>query len=245
MAAPRSPSRQDSLSDLAAQFQAEHHAVEQAIGDALTHAMAGGDVLIAMKDKVGHGNFQKCCKTYFSGTAERTLRQYRQLAEARPAIEAKRHGHATFSIQDALLLIRSGLSRKSERRKSALPSGHAFNRESLAERQRFAADLDLSKLLEALPLPKRAEMQRRATHKGKPTTDALSDTLGKAVRAALSLSTAAMQTDFGKAQLLVAINKISDLLKNAGHDLNEVEIVLNPARLDPKFEREQRARRAA
>src|SRR5262249_48041024 len=145
---------------LAARFRIEHEAAQNAVGAELRHSMAAGDVLIAMKEQVGHGEFQKCCTTYFSSVASRTLRQYMQLAAARATIEAKWHHDATLSVRDALRLIRFGSSKKSEPRKSALPSGQAFNQANLQDRQTFSADVDLSKLLEALSPRKRAELQR-------------------------------------------------------------------------------------
>jgi hypothetical protein len=123
---------------------------------------------------------------------------------------------------------------------TALPSSAVFNRASLEERRAFLANLDLLKLLEALPLRMRAELERRAGHKGRPPpSDDFINTLGKALRVALSA--AVMKTEHGQAQAIAAVNQLNNLLRNAGHDLNEVEVVINPARLDPKFEQQQRA----
>jgi hypothetical protein len=221
----QAPFRQESLPSLAARFRVEHEAAQSAAGAELRHAMAAGDILIIMKDKAGYRGFGTECKTYFATVAARTLRQYMQLATARPVIEAKWHDHATFSIQEALRLIRSGSSQPSKRNKSALPSGVTFNRASLEDRRGFLAGIDLIKCLEALPLQMRSELERRVAKHQARASSVTSDKVSKALRSALSY--AAMRTPEARASAVAALSGINNLLNGAGLDLHDTEVVIN------------------
>jgi hypothetical protein len=91
----------NSLSDLAARIRAAH----QAVGDAMKHAIAAGELLIEAKEQVAHGEWlpwlEKHCE--LSGrTAQAYMRLARELGKMDPA---KAQRVADLSVREAVKQI--------------------------------------------------------------------------------------------------------------------------------------------
>jgi len=218
------------LDRLAARIRANHAALIDAANDVVDRAMAAGDDLIEAKSHIGTLPWADWLDVY-CGITDRAARNYAALAKNRATIEGyrRRNGRSApaLGIKAALRLIGHAPDRApgGTRAKPQLPSGRTFNNASVEDRRAFLADLVLIKLLEALPLRMRAELQRRAGYKGKTPSDVFSRKLSQALKTALS--SAAMKTPEGKNSALAAINGINNLLSGAGLDLHDVEIAIH------------------
>jgi hypothetical protein len=90
------------LPDLAAQIEREHRAAHTAARSALEHALRCGELLIATKAKVGHGQWQQWIKTNLS-FGQRMASNHMRLARQVPQLaEPNRQRVADLSIRDAL-----------------------------------------------------------------------------------------------------------------------------------------------
>lgn len=92
------------LPELAAEIQTHHDACREAVGAALTHAMAAGDGLLEAKAKCRHGEWLPWLAANFE-FADRTASTYMRLANNREAIESNRKGSADLSIEGAVKLL--------------------------------------------------------------------------------------------------------------------------------------------
>jgi hypothetical protein len=98
------PKRQGRLADLAQRIRAEHEAVIAAVKSGIQHAMAAGDLLIEVKAKVNHGEWQPWLKKHCA-FSERTAQLYMRWAENHAAIEAKAQRVADLTLREAIKVI--------------------------------------------------------------------------------------------------------------------------------------------
>src|SRR5262249_40228434 len=100
-------------SDLAEKIKAAHSAVIVGMKDTVTKSMALGDILIAAKYRMPHGEFLPWVEQY-CGVAKRTAQQCMKWANNRFKIEAAMHAHdrALFTQADANKAISSSGSTK-------------------------------------------------------------------------------------------------------------------------------------
>jgi hypothetical protein len=100
------------LGQLATYIKDRHEETLDLTCNALTVAMAAGDALIAAKEKVAHGEWERWCRQE-CGVSERLCQTYMELDRNRAAIEAKAQTTA-LSIDAALRFLRQskGTARK-------------------------------------------------------------------------------------------------------------------------------------
>jgi hypothetical protein len=91
--------RSDSLTDLAARINAAHEAVQAALKSSIINAMHAGELLIAAKAKLKHGEWLPWLKANFPFT-DRTARNYMMLARRRPEVEAKLETDSDLTLRD-------------------------------------------------------------------------------------------------------------------------------------------------
>src|SRR5262245_43041935 len=87
-APPLAEQVQDRLAELTAAAQREHLAVGHALGNALHHAMAAGDALLAARELVPAGQWQAYLRKR-ADISERSAQVYVRVAKARAALEAQ------------------------------------------------------------------------------------------------------------------------------------------------------------
>jgi Protein of unknown function (DUF3102) len=92
-----------SLPDLAAQANAEHAACLSAVSQAIEHARAAGEALIAAKTQCPHGEWGNWLSKNLRAS-HRTAQTYMQVARRWPEI-AKTQRAADLSVRAALLLV--------------------------------------------------------------------------------------------------------------------------------------------
>lgn len=92
------------LADLATEIRTHHDACRKAVGVALVHAMAAGDLLLAAKAECRHGEWQSWLSQNL-GFTDRTARTYMRLAKHRSEIEAKTEDSSVLSIDGAIKLL--------------------------------------------------------------------------------------------------------------------------------------------
>jgi hypothetical protein len=92
------------LSELAAQFRAEHAQAVFAFRSGVEHAKRGGELLIRAKDLLPHGAFipwlQKNC-----GVSRRTAANYMKVARGWTTVAANGKPDAHLNLRDALKLL--------------------------------------------------------------------------------------------------------------------------------------------
>jgi len=94
----RAQAGDNSLADLAARIKAEH----EAVGEAMKHAIAAGELLIEAKDKLPHGKWLPWLEANCE-MSERTAQAYMRIARELTKIEpAKAQRVADLSVRDAL-----------------------------------------------------------------------------------------------------------------------------------------------
>jgi hypothetical protein len=98
--------------EMADHIKTAHAAVLEATRNVVLRAIAVGELLNNMKEKVGHGTWNSWRKTYCPDIPERTAQRYMELAENKPKLEAilqtKSAKLANLTISEALQLIKSG-----------------------------------------------------------------------------------------------------------------------------------------
>jgi hypothetical protein len=160
---------QDCLAQLTATAQREHLAVGCALGNALAHAMAAGDALLAARELVPPGSWQAHLRKH--DISERSARVYIQVAKARAVLE-RQSSAGPLSIAAALAYLKDpGAAEKKPAAKSrhkatsfdALGWWGGLTRE---EREHFLGhfleDAGLTETLAAMPSAMRTELMRRA-----------------------------------------------------------------------------------
>jgi hypothetical protein len=91
----------NSLANLAARIRAEHEAVCLAARATLAHAFAAGELLLAAKAQVPHGDWADWLHTHCD-VSERSAQKYMQLARNRVAFEANAPATADLTMDEAL-----------------------------------------------------------------------------------------------------------------------------------------------
>jgi hypothetical protein len=94
------------LLTLAAQINAEHAAIGDALSTMLPRARKAGVLLLEAKAQVAHGEWGEWLATHFTGS-ERTARAYMQVARGWGEIDLKTAGSAVLSLEGALKLLAS------------------------------------------------------------------------------------------------------------------------------------------
>ena len=224
----------DVLTALATQIRRAHRAITLALHEALDHAMAAGDALIAAHGQVKHGEWSHWLKRHCD-LRERTARRYIQLARARQVLEANRSRATDLSLAGALRLLsnkagRSHPATKSPKQTEKL-SSLAWSDATPAERRTFLDAIGLVSLLAAIPPTWQAEIERRVEGQRKARTSQLSDAVTKALRQALSLQRAHKDKDGPAPGVAAALNTINNLIAKAGADLNEISGITLDERL--------------
>ena len=92
------------LPDLAARIRAEHAGVVATLQRSFAHAMAAGDLLLAAKAQLKHGQWLPWLADH-CGISERTAQVYMRLAKNREALEAKTQSSADLTVDSALKLL--------------------------------------------------------------------------------------------------------------------------------------------
>jgi hypothetical protein len=93
-----------SLIDLASRIRAEHEATAAALKRGAEHAMAAGQLLIAAKKRLKHGQWLPWLRDHCV-MPERTARLYMRLAGTKQLIESQIGNVADFSVRGAIALI--------------------------------------------------------------------------------------------------------------------------------------------
>jgi hypothetical protein len=93
-----------SLADLASRIRAEHESTAASLKRGAKHAMAAGQLLIAAKKQLKHGEWLPWLRDHCA-MPERTARLYMRLASNRQVIESQIGSVADFSIRGAVALI--------------------------------------------------------------------------------------------------------------------------------------------
>jgi hypothetical protein len=93
----------NSLADLRERAKAEHAAVGASMKTSLAHAFAAGDILIAAKQQLRHGQWLQWLES--CGIPERTAQRYIRLAKNRMLIEAKSDTVSDLGVSGALALL--------------------------------------------------------------------------------------------------------------------------------------------
>jgi hypothetical protein len=154
----------DRLAKLTATAVTWHHAVGQALGDALRHAMAAGDALIAMRELVPEGQWQAYLRDR-TDISERSARVYMQVARDRAKLGSGRRSAGPLSIAAALQLLKdpSKAPRKTKSKSGVIAKLDllAWSTANLVDRRHFLDGVGLAGLLEAVPPEWRAELERR------------------------------------------------------------------------------------
>ena len=226
----------DILAKLAAVAQAEHLAVGFTLGNALHHAMAAGDALLAQRELVPAGQWQAYRRMNLPDISDRSIRVYVQLAKARPQLERQSSaGPLSLSIAAALRYLRDPRN-GNKRRSVAKTKARSTSLDALAwwsgapaeARQHFLDGVGLLPLLAAMPPAWRAELDRRVVGQRAASTSKLADTLTSALRTALSLQAKA-PGDRAAIGVANALNGILNKLAGGGLELHDVEIVIAAA----------------
>ena len=223
---------QAGLAEATAAAQREHLAVGHALGNALHHAMAAGDALLAARELVPAGRWQAYLRDR-ADISERSARVYLRVAKARALLE-RQSSAGPLSIAAALEYLKDP---EASRKKSATKpktgaSSTSFN--ALAwwanapgeARQHFLDGVGLRPLLAALPPTWRVEIERRAARHRSAGPSKLANTLTGALKTALSLQAGASR-DQPAAGVANALNGILNKLTSEGLDLHDVEIVVS------------------
>lgn len=92
------------LDGLAAEINLEHSAASTAAREALGHARRAGELLLAAKKQVKHGDWLSWLAANFQFTA-RTAQNYMRLSEHWGELQAKSETVAHLSLRDALALL--------------------------------------------------------------------------------------------------------------------------------------------
>jgi hypothetical protein len=220
---------QDCLAQLTAMAQREHLAVGCALGNALAHAMAAGDALLAARELVSPGSWQAHLRKH--DISERSARVYILVAKARAVLE-RQSSAGPLSIAAALAYLKDpGAAEKKPAAKSrhkatsfdALGWWGGLTRE---EREHFLGhfleDAGLTETLAAMPSAMRTELMRRAHAAaiGLRREEALTS----AFKTALSLA----KTDPEKSVngIISALRGIRNLLTAEGFDPDRIDRVV-------------------
>jgi len=224
---------QDRLAELTAAAQREHLAVGHALGNALHHAMAAGDALLAARQLVPAGQWQAYLRKR-ADISERSAQVYVRVAKARAALEAQSSA-GPLSIAAALEFLKEPAPAKARpRAKTKSAKATATSLDALAwwsnapgeARQHFLDGIGLLALLAALPPAWRAEIERRVARHRATVTSKLANTLTGALKTALSLQAGA-SADRPAVGVANALNAILNKLSAEGLDLHDVEIVVS------------------
>jgi len=90
------------LQELASIANAEHHASERGLSEALQHAIQAGSALLEAKKLCKHGRWLPWLRVNFEG-CERTARYYMKVAQDPPAIpNRQRDADMSMSLRDAI-----------------------------------------------------------------------------------------------------------------------------------------------
>jgi hypothetical protein len=221
---------QDHLAELR-----EHVAVGLALGNALHHAMASGDALIAMRELVPAGQWHAHLRAH-TDISERSARVYIQVAKARPILE-RQSSAGSLSIATALEYLkdpdgttnkRSATKTKTKTKSTSFDALAWWSGASIEARRHFLDGVGLLPLLAALPPAWRAELSRRVAGQRAASTSKLADTLTSALRTALSLQSSA-SSDHSAVGVANALNGILNKLAREGLELHDVEIIITAA----------------
>jgi hypothetical protein len=232
-ASPLTEQAQDRLAELTAAAQQEHLAVGHALGNALRHAMAAGDALLAARELVPAGQWQAYRRKH-TDISERSAQVYVRVAKHRADLEAQSSA-GPLSIAAALEFLKepaSTTARPRAKTKSAKATATSFealtwwSKASGEARQCFFDGIGLLALLAALPPDWRIEIERRVARHRSAGTSKLANTLTGALKTALSLQAGA-SADRSAAGVANALNAINNKLKSEGLDLHNVEIVVS------------------
>jgi hypothetical protein len=223
---------QDRLAEFTAAAQQEHLAVGHALDNALQHAMAAGDALIAVQGLVPAGQWQAYRRTH-TDISDRSARVYIQVARSREQLERQRAA-GPLSIRAALEFLKEPAPAKArprtntERAKAtaSLDVLTWWSNASSEARQGFLNGIGLLALLAALPPEWRIEIERRAVRHRAAGPSKLANTLTGALKTALSLQADA-SANRPAAGVANALNAINNKLKSEGLDLHDVEIVVS------------------
>jgi hypothetical protein len=222
----------DRLVELTGTAQREHHAVGHALGNALQHAMAAGDALLAARELVPAGQWLAYLRKTDIG--ERSAQVYIRVAKRRADLEAQSSA-GPLSIAAALEFLKEPAPAKAKPRpkiKRAKATATSFNaltwwsKASAEARQRFFDSIGLLALLAALPPEFRVEIERRAARHRATGASKLANTLTGALKTALSLQAGA-SANRPAAGVANALNAINNKLKSEGLDLHDVEIAVS------------------
>ena len=126
-ASPLTEQAQDRLAELTAAAQQEHLAVGHALGNALRHAMAAGDALLAARELVPAGQWQAYRRKH-TDISERSAQVYVRVAKHRADLEAQSSA-GPLSIAAALEFLKEPASTKARPRaktKSAKATATSF-----------------------------------------------------------------------------------------------------------------------
>jgi hypothetical protein len=221
-----------SLTKLTTIAQTEHLAVGAALGNALQHAMAAGDALLAARDLVPAGRWQAHLRDK-TDINERSARVYIQVAKSRALLE-RQSSAGPLSIAAALQYLRD--PKKTNKQSSATKSKNGsfealawWSGASIAARTQFLDGMGLLSLLAALSPDLRAQLGQRVAGQRAAKTSKLADTLTSALRTALSLQQTKAEADQVAIGVANALNGILNKLVREGLELHDVEIVISAA----------------
>jgi hypothetical protein len=221
------------LAELTAVAQAEHAAVGAALGNALHHAMAAGDALLAARELVSPGQWQDYLRRCASISA-RSARVYIQVAKARPILE-RQSSAGRMSIAAALQYLRDpgdASKRSATSKAKTKPSFDALAwwlGAPVADRTQFLDGIGLLSLLAALSPALRAQLGHRVAGQRAAKTSKLAETLTHALRTALSLQQTKASADQVAIGVANALNGILNKLASEGLELHDVEIIISAA----------------
>ena len=156
------PPQDTAFSELARQVRDSHCQVGRAAADVLKYALACGDVLIAAKSRVPHGQWlpwlRRDCEL-----SERTANAYMQLAGNRHMLEANPQHAADLSLRGALRLIpkrgdpaprpapNPAAKRQIQNRLDVVDVLGWWSKASITERERVINNIGWTDLVKAIP----------------------------------------------------------------------------------------------
>jgi hypothetical protein len=216
------------LDQLAAKIREECAAADMAGRAALDHGISAGKYCLQVRKQIGRG-FRGWLQQH--GLKKTTVYDFIKLAEHEESV--RRSGHS--SIAAALRMLRGKTSKSSSFSESTNKSGTnssltkaAWTKATPDERQKFLDDIGADSICGALSFALRAELRRRVAGQQRATTSALSETIAKAIRQALSLQKVTKPKDSPAPGVVSALNAINNKLEAAGLDLNNVTVVIDP-----------------
>jgi hypothetical protein len=215
----RSGAQSKDIDQLAALARKEHLAVGAALGDALHHAMAAGDALLAMRELVPPGHWEAHVRRL--EISERSARVYQRVAKNRSALD-RQSSAGPLSIAAALEFLKD--PKDPARKRPAAKAKPSTSFDALAwwqfaprkEREHFLSSVGLKPILEAVPASWRDEFKRRAA------TPSENPKITKTLKVALSLA----KTDPNSLEIISALGAVRNLLSAQGFDPDRIERVI-------------------